>query len=123
MKAVVRTAVPVALVVLVLGVASVAVFQGVTEPTHRLFGLSSRHADIAACWVLFLGLPIVCALDAARLDVAAWITARRSKFAWIATVAYLPCIGPLLYVTLARPAVAAVERAVRNPSFTPPIAG
>jgi Phospholipase_D-nuclease N-terminal len=68
--------------------------------------MTSRHADIAGCWAVFLGLPVVCAVDAAHLDRARWSRARRSKPAWIAVVAYLPALGPLLYVAYARPKVA-----------------
>jgi cytochrome c biogenesis protein CcdA len=113
MKSVVRTVLPIVAVVIVLGAVAIAVFQGITEPAHTVLGVTSRHADIVACWILFLGLPLACAIDAARFDPARWIMARRHKFGWIAAIAYLPCIGPLLYVTLARPRVAGESAASR----------
>jgi hypothetical protein len=105
MKTVARVGVPIALVAVVLAVAAVCVFAGVTEPGHDLFGISARHADIAACWAIFLGLPLACAVDASLLDNARWHAARRSKPAWVFALVYAPVVGPLLYVTFARPRV------------------
>jgi len=110
MRTAVRVALPIVVVLAVLVAAIIAVFQGITEPDHVVLGISSRHADIAACWLALLGLPAGCIVDAARLDQTRWITARRGKFAWIATVAYVPCVGPLLYVSLARPWVVSQPR-------------
>jgi hypothetical protein len=106
MRRLVRVALPILVVVSVLVAVAFAVFRGVTQPTSTAIGISSRHLDIAACWVLFVLLPAACIVDAGLHEQARWIVARRSKFAWIATVAYVPCVGPLLYVTVARPRLA-----------------
>jgi hypothetical protein len=122
MKAVVRTTLPVAFVALVLTAAAISAFRGVTEPNVTVLGMTSRHADIAGCWAVFLGLPVACAVDAARIDRASWSRARRSKPAWISVVAYLPALGPLLYVVYARPKVAgATARSRGDGPGEPPI--
>jgi hypothetical protein len=104
-KTVARVALPIVIVAVVLALVALAVFEGVTEPANRVLGLSARHADVAACWVLFLLLPLVCAIDAMLIDEARWAVAQRSKPAWLGLLAYAPVIGPLLYVTAVRPVV------------------
>jgi len=104
-KTTARITVPIVIVVAIVAVCIGAVYAGVTEPAHRILGLSARHADITACWTLFLLLPAACALDAMTLSTARWAAAQRSKPAWIGLLVYLPIAGPLLYVTLARPRV------------------
>jgi hypothetical protein len=98
-----RRALAAVIVGVVLTCVAVGVFRGVTEPNGSLWGMSNRTADLWACWTLFLFLPLVCALDAARIDQATWWRAHRSKAAWIALIAYLPVIGPLAYAALGRP--------------------
>jgi hypothetical protein len=114
-KSVARVALPIVLVAAVLAIAALAVFEGVTEPANRMLGLSARHADIVACWIMFLVLPLACAVDASLLDEARWAAAQRSKPAWLGFLAYAPVVGPLLYVTVARPVVSGAP-ADRPPS-------
>jgi hypothetical protein len=104
-RTVARVALPILLVAVVVALAALAVFEGVTEPANRLLGLSARHADIVACWAVFLALPLSCAVDASLIDEARWAAAQRSKPAWLGLLAYVPVVGPLLYVTVARPVV------------------
>jgi hypothetical protein len=103
MRAVRGRLVAAVVVTLVLVLAGIAVWRGVTEPRGSIFSLSNRHADVIGCWVLFLGLPLGCVIDALRIDGPRWWSADRSQAAWIAVVAFAPAVGPLLYAAIGRP--------------------
>jgi len=100
---VVRRIVGVVLVGLVLIAVAVGVWRGITEPNGTLWGASNRTLDVLACWVLFLFLPLACAIDAMLIAEVDWWAARRSRAAWIALLAYAPVLGPLAYAALGRP--------------------
>jgi hypothetical protein len=66
---------------------------------------------VLLAWVACVALWIWSLVDALRFADREWAAAGQTKVLWVVLIVFLGLIGSLLYVRLARPALAAVRTA------------
>ena len=54
-------------------------------------------------------LMVVALIDAVRRDRTVWDAAGQNQIVWILLILLIGCIGPILYLTLARPKLVAAQ--------------
>jgi len=63
--------------------------------------------------VVPLALLVVALIDAGKYDDATWAGAGQNKILWIVLVIFMGCLGPILYLTMIKSRLRAIEP---NPS-------
>lgn len=88
--------------------------------------IGAAIASIAVFWFVAASLPIVLFLIAAlkclghREDV--WRATGQQQVVWILVILLMPCLGPILYLSMAQTRITAWKRSLAQPVVTAPVA-